>query len=70
MEVPRQIAWVRIYVERVIGLFKKRYKVLDCVLPLTLLKTLSEEGVECEIANIDKPFTVCAVLENLGKGIV
>ena len=49
---------------------KKRYKVLDCVLPLTLLKTLSEEGVECEIANTDKPFTVCVVLENLGKGIV
>ena len=24
---------------------------MDCVLQLTLLKTLSEDGVECEIAN-------------------
>ena len=69
MEISRQIASVRIHVERVIGLIKNRYKILNCVLPLTLLKTLSE-GVECEIANIDKLFTVCAVLVNLGEGIV
>ena len=70
VEVSRQIASVRIHVERVIGLIKNRYNILDCVLPLALLKTLSEEGVECEIANIDKLFTVCAVLVNLGEGIV
>ena len=70
MEISRQIASVRIHVERVIGLIKNRYTILDCVLPLTLLKTLSEEGVECEIANIDKLFTVCEVLVNLGEGIV
>ena len=49
---------------------KNRYKVLDFVPPLILLKTPSEEQVECEIANIDKLFTVCAVLVNLGEGIV
>ena len=70
VEVSRQIASVRIHVKRVIGLIKNRYKILDCVLPLTLLKTLSEEGVECEIANYEKLFTVCAVLVNLGEGIV
>ena len=48
VEISRQIASVRIHVERVIRLIKNRYKILDCVLPLTLLKTLSEEGVECE----------------------
>ena len=56
--------------EHVIGLIKNRYKILDSVLPLTLLKTLSEEGLECEIANIGKLFTVCAVLVNLGEGRV
>ena len=56
--------------ERVIRLIKNRYKILDNVLPLTLLKTLSEERVECETANIGKLFTVCAVLVNLGEGIV
>ena len=69
VEISRQIASVRIHVERVIGLIKNRYKIWHYVLPLTLLKTLSEEGVECEIANIDKLFTVCAVLVNLGEGI-
>ena len=70
VEASRQITSVRVHVERAIGLIKSRYKILDCVLPLTLLKTLFEEGAECEIANIDKPFTVCAVLVNLGEGIV
>ena len=70
VEVSRQIPSVRIHVERVIGLIKNRYKVLDCVPPLTLLKTPSEEEVECEIPNIDNLFTVPAVLVNLGEGIV
>ena len=33
VEVSRQIASVRIHVERVIRLIKNRYKILDCVLP-------------------------------------
>ena len=69
VEISRQIASVHIHAEPVISLIKNRCKILDCVLPLTLLKTLSE-GVECEIANIDKLFTVYAVLVNLGEGIV
>ena len=43
---------------------------MDWTLPLALLKTLSKDQVECEIANIDKLFIVCAVLINLGEGIV
>ena len=70
MKVSRQIASLPIHVERVIGLIESRYKILNCVLPLKLLKTLSKEGVEYEIANIDKLFTVCADLVNLGEGIV
>ena len=70
VEVSRQIVSVRIHVERVITLIKNKYKILDCVLPLILLKTLSKEGVECEIANIEKLFTVCAVFVNLGERIV
>ena len=33
VEVSRQIASVRIHVERVIRLIENRYKILDCVLP-------------------------------------
>ena len=70
VELSRQVASVHIRVECVIRLIKNRYKILNCVLPLTLPKTLSEEGLEREIPNIDKLFTVCAVLVNLGEGIV
>ena len=70
VEVSRQIASVLIHVERFVGLIKNRYKISDCVLPLTLLEALSGEGVECEISNIDKRLTVCAVLVNFGEGIV
>ena len=69
-EVSRQIATVCIHVERVIELIKNRYKILDCVLPLTSHETLCEEEVECERTSIDKLFTIFAVLVNLGKGIV
>ena len=69
VEISRQINSVPIHVEHVIRLIKNRYKILDCVLPLTSLKTLSKEGVDCEIANIDKLFTVCAVLVNFSEGI-
>ena len=67
VEVSRQTVSVCIHVECVIGLIKNRYKVLYYVLLLKLLKTLSEEGVECEIANIDKLFTVFVFLVNLVK---
>lgn len=70
MEVSRQIASVRIHIERVIGLIKNGCKILDCVLLLTLLEIISEEGVECEIVNIYKRFTVYEVVVNLSEGIV
>ena len=66
-EISRQIASVRIHAERVIRLIKNKYKIWEFVLPLTLLKTLFEEKAECEVANVDKLFAVCAVLVNLVK---
>ena len=70
MEVSRQIVSVRIHIERVIGMIKNECKILDCVLLLTLLEIISEEGVECEIVNIYKRFTVYEVVVNLSEGIV
>ena len=70
MEIFRQIISVCIHTERVIGLIKNRCKILDCVLPLPLHGTLSEEGVECEIVNIYKRFAVCKVAVNFGEGLV
>ena len=70
VETSRQIATVRIYVERVIGLIKNRYRIIDGTLPITLLKSLLDEADDCEIANIDKVFTVCAALVDMSDGIV
>ena len=70
VETSRQIATVQIHVERVIRLIKYRYRIIDEIVPITLLKSLSDEEDDCEIANIDKIFTVCATLLNMGNGIV
>ena len=70
VETSRQIATVRIYVERVIGLIKNRSRIIDGTLPITLLKSLLDEADDCEIANIDKVFTVCAALVDMSDGIV
>ena len=68
VETSRQIATVRIHFELVIGLVKNRYRIIDGTLPITLLKSLSDEAADCKIANI--VFTVCAALVNIGDGIV
>ena len=70
VETSRQIVTVRIHIERVIRLIKNRYRVIDGTLPKNLLKSLQGEADDCEIANIDKIFAVCAALVNMGDGIV
>ena len=58
------------YVERVIGLLKNRYTILEGPLPIILIKSWSDESGKCEIPNIDKLVNVCAALVNLSTGIV
>ena len=70
VELSRQIASVRIHVERIIGLVKNRYKILDRSLPTTLIKSISDEANDCDITSVDKLVTVCCALVNLGGGIV
>ena len=65
VETSRQIAIVRIHVERAMG-----HRIIDGSLPLTLFKSLLDEADDCEIANVDKIFTVCAAVLNMGDGIV
>ena len=48
VETSRQIANVRIHVERTIGLIKNIYRIIDGTLPITLLKSLSDEADDCE----------------------
>ena len=61
---------MRVHIERVIGLLKNRYRILDGVLSTTFIKSLSDEANEAKVTGIDKLVTVCSALCNLGDGIV
>ena len=54
------------YVERVIGLLKNKYTILQSTLPISLLKHKHDS----EYANIDRILTVCAALVNFCPSVV
>ena len=63
VDSTRQLAHVRIHVERVIGQLKKKYGILQTVIPIKLLN--NEEN--CTIDNI---VTVCCALCNLSESVI
>ena len=70
VEKTRAIANVRIHVERVIGLLRRKFTILSGVLPIDFL-TCKPGGTENEsVPMIDRIITVCAALINLCPGIV
>ena len=66
VEFTRQIANVRIHVERIIGLLKNRYSILQSRLPITLIKRKGDT----DFATVDKLLFVCAALTNFGEPVV
>lgn len=62
----REISHVRIHIERVIGQLKKKYKILEGVLPISMLK----EKTPTDTAYIDCILTDCAALCNLSPSVV
>lgn len=70
VEVSHQIACIRIHIERIIGLIKNRYKILNETLSATVLQSLSDQVSGSDLANIDKLFSVCCALVNLSGSIV
>ena len=66
VEETRKIANVRIHVERVIGLVRRKYVILQSILSIHLLIRKSGQS----IAPIDKIVTVCCALTNLSDSIV
>ena len=70
VETSRMLASVRMHIERVIGLMKNRFSILQGPMPISLVKTLTDEAEGGEITSIDKVIKVCAALTNLGDGIV
>ena len=66
VEKSRRLSRVRIHVERVIGQLRKKYKILQQTLPMTLIKRPSDQ----EVATIDKILLVTAALTNLSQSVV
>lgn len=67
VERTRGIANVRIHVERVIGLLRQKYTILQSTLPLDYL-TCSNNAANCPL--IDRMITVCSALTNLCPSVV
>ena len=70
VEQSRKLSSVRIHIERVIGLMRNRYTILQGTLPLSLLKSAKDKAMQEPVSSIDKIVTCCAALTNLGDGIV
>ena len=66
VERSRQIANVRIHVERVIGNIRKKFYVLNSQLPIDIL--MKRDNVE--YSTIDKIVTICCALCNLCDSVV
>nr|XP_012564768.2 uncharacterized protein LOC101238994 [Hydra vulgaris] len=65
VETTRKIASVRVHVERVIGLLRNKYKVLQSIMPLDYLYT-KDSG----LCTIDKIVIVCSSLINICVSII
>ena len=62
----REISRVRIHIEHVIGQLKKKFKLLEGVVPISMLK----EKTPTDTIYIDCILTVCAALCNLSPSVV
>ena len=67
VERTRGIANVRIHVERVIGLLRQKYTILQGTLPLDYL-TFSNKAGNCPL--IDRMIRICSALINLCPSVV
>ena len=62
----RELARVRIHVERLIGTVKQKYSILEGILPISFIKNESD----ADITVADKLMVVCCALVNLCHSIV
>lgn len=70
MEKSRNMSRVRVHIERVIGALKGRFRILQGVMTIRSLKSLSDTSDKATLANVDKILRCCAILLNLGPSIV
>ena len=61
----RELSVVRIHVERIIGVLKQKYTILQNVLPITFIADKDDQD-----ATVDKLVRVCSALVNLYPSVV
>lgn len=66
MEKTRQIASVRIHVERVIGLILRKFRIFEGIVPVEFIKLKAGDS----IPTFDKIVKVCCCLTNLCTSVV
>ena len=70
VETSRLISSVRIHIERVIGLLKNRFTILQGTMPVRSVKSLRSETDNATKSSCDKIIRVCSALVNMGDSIV
>ena len=70
VEKTRGITNVRIHVERVIGLLRNKYTILEGTLPTDFLRGSANEPPDSQVPIIDQILRVCFALVNLCPPIV
>lgn len=70
VETSRQMSSICIHTERVIGLMKNRYTILQGTMSINLIKSIRDEAADNSQARIDKIVRLCIALTNLAEGIL
>ena len=71
VEQSRVKSNIRIHIERVIGILKNRFHILDGPMPIRFIQTLKDEAQgDCNISVIDKIVNVCSALVNMEKSVI
>ena len=65
VDSARQLAQVRIHIERVIGVLRQKYSILQSTLPINMIKSDGED-----ISAVDKIVVVCSALCNCCDSVV
>lgn len=66
VERSRKLASVRVHVERVIGLLRNKYTILQGILPLDYMMRVDEHNM----STIDKIIVVCSALTNICDSVI
>lgn len=70
VEMSRKISSVRIHIERVIGLIKNRFGILQGPIPIRCVQSLKDETLETTLSSCDKIIQVCSALTNMSTSVV